>query len=336
MTGQLVGESGELVDQLAPAFHQQPDARSITTTYTYDTLNRVKMKSYQGDISGTPAASYFYDAQTPPTLPTGAPAFTRGSSTGRLVAVIYGSGNTGTYQGYDQMGRVVQSIQVTETQATGTATPQAYGFTYSYNLAREMLTETYPSGRMVQTEYDTAGRVAGVRNQGATTYYAGATTSDTTNRIQYAAHGAVSAMKLGNGKWEHTTYDPKRLQPVQIGLGGSSTDSSLLKLDYGYGTTSNNGNVVSQTITAPKTGGGNLVLTQNYSYDALNRLASANENSGSSWSQTYDYDRYGNRAVRAGSYMPAARQTPTSSPNGIICKQKRVEAAQRRQGQPVI
>jgi RHS repeat-associated protein len=119
---------------------------------------------------------------------------------------------------------------------------------------------------VVQTEYDSAGRVAGVRNQGATSYYAGAAASDATNRIQYAPQGAVSIMKLGNGKWEHTNFN-NRLQPTQIGLGTSGTDSSILKLDYGYGTTSNNGNVLSQTmtITAPS-----LTLTQCYGYDYLN------------------------------------------------------------------
>ena len=58
-------------------------------------------------------------------------------------------------------------------------------------------------------------------------------------------------------------------------------------------------------------------VTQNYAYDSLNRLASANEvktsDSSQQWSQTYDYDRYGNRAVGAGSYLPAPRQTPTSN-----------------------
>jgi len=284
------------------------DARLITTNYTYDALNRVTTKSYQGDTSGTPAVSYSYDAQTVPGLPTGAPTFTRGSSTGRLVAVIYGSGNTGTYQGYDQLGRVVQSIQVTETQATGSPNPQAYGFAYSYNLASEMLTETYPSGRVVQTEYDSAGRVAGVRNQGATSYYAGATASDAANRIQYSPQGAVSTMKLGNGKWEHTNFN-NRLQPTRIGLGTSGTDSSVLQLDYTYSNSNpsihdNNGNVLTQTITASKSGGGNLILTQTYSYDPLNRLQVASENGSPAWTQTFDCDRFGNRAVRQGSYIP--------------------------------
>lgn len=43
--------------------------------------------------------TYKYDNQT---LPTGAPSFTRGSSIGRLVAVTYGTGSAGSYQGYDQ------------------------------------------------------------------------------------------------------------------------------------------------------------------------------------------------------------------------------------------
>jgi RHS repeat-associated protein len=295
------------------------DARSITTTYIYDTLNRVKTKSYQGDTSGTPAVAYLYDSQTVPTLPTGAPAFSRGSSTGRLVAMIYGSGNTGTYQGYDQTGRVVQSIQVTETQATGSPNPQAYGFSYGYDLASEMLTETYPSGRIVQTEYDTAGRVAGVRSQGATSYYAGGTSSDTTNRIQYAPHGAVSAMKLGNGRWEHTTFN-SRLQPAEIGLGSSNGISDLLKLEYTYSNSNpaihdNSGNVLTQKITSPTNSSGTLILTQTYSYDALNRLLSGSENGSPGWGQTYDYDRYGNRAVRNTSYIPPANTvlTPQSA-----------------------
>ncbi len=86
------------------------------------------------------------------------------------------------------------------------------------------------------------------------------------------------------------------------------TDSSLLKLQYGYGTTANNGNVLTQTITI-----GATVMNQSYVYDALNRLQTAQENSGASWTQTYDYDRYGNRAVRNTSYMPSPQLTPQSA-----------------------
>ena len=121
------------------------------------------------------------------------------------------------------------------------------------------------------------------------------------SQVSYAALGAVQSMLFGNGKWEHTNFN-SRLQPLQIGLGTSGTNSSILQLDYGYGTTSNNGNVLSQTITI-----GATIMSQSYGYDGLNRLSSASE--GPAWSQTYDCDRYGNRAVRVGSYIPAPALT---------------------------
>lgn len=272
------------------------DARSITTTYGYDGLNRVTSRTYTNDPQNTPPVYYKYDNQT---LTAGYPSgFYRGYSTGRLVSVTYGTGSAGNYTGYDQLGRVNVSYQQTDSNN--------YGFGYAYNLASEMTSETYPSGRVVQTEYDVAGRTAGVRNQSASWYYAGAAASDATNRIQYASQGAISAMKLGNGKWEHTSFN-NRLQPYLIGLGTSKSDSSLMKLDYGYGTTNNNGNVLSQTITI-----GTTAMTQSYSYDALNRLSSASQSgpTPANWLQNYGYDRFGNRWYSSGSYLPNPTLTP--------------------------
>ena len=281
------------------------DARSITTTYFYDALNRVTKRTYS---DSTPEVDYYYDNQTLPMNKP--PSFTPGYSTGRLIAVCYGgaTSSAGSYQSYDQLGRVTSSYQQTDSQN--------YGFGYGYNLASEMTSETYPSGRQVITEYDTAGRIAGVKKD-ATTYYAGGTASDAANRIQYAPQGGVSVMKLGNGKWEHALFN-NRLQPYEIGLGANSLDSGLLKLEYTYSNSNpsihdNNGNVLTQRITAPKSNGsGNLLLNQSYGYDALNRLSSASENSGVSWSQSNGFDRYGNRWV-SGYVVPGNEsRTPTS------------------------
>jgi RHS repeat-associated protein len=113
-------------------------------------------------------------------------------------------------------------------------------------------------------------------------------------------------MRLGNGRWEHTNFN-NRLQPTEIGLGSSGVDSSLLKLDYEYGTTANNGNVLKQIITVPTIGTATgFTATQHYQYDQLNRLTGAQEVSGTSsnwqttgtvWQQKFSYDRYGNRTV---------------------------------------
>jgi RHS repeat-associated protein len=263
------------------------DTRGITTTYNYDVLNRVINRT---TTDATPRVDYLYDSQS---LPQGAPTFVRGASTGRLVATTYGgpSSSTGSYQGYDAQGRPNVSAQKTDSES--------YIFpNYSYNLAGQMTSQTYPSGRVVATVYDTAGRIAGVvKNQASGLYYAGAAATDATNRIQYAAHGAVSKIKLGNEKWEHTNFNT-RLQPIEIGLGTSGTDSSMLKLEFGYGPDmNNNGNVLTQKITAP-----GLTLNQCYGYDSLNRLSTAIERSGGTncsgtqqWKQAFTYDRFGNR-----------------------------------------
>jgi YD repeat-containing protein len=156
----------------------------------------------------------------------------------------------------------------------------------------------------VATEYDLAGRVAGVKKEGGD-YYVGATATDATNRIQYAAHGAVKAMKLGNALWEHSHFNA-RLQPIQIGLGTTSSNSTTLRLDYTYGSSNNNGNVLSQRIVV-----GLMDVTQTYDYDELNRLQKAEEKltgSGqtSQWKQTFTYDRFGNRKFDVAQTTPAS------------------------------
>ena len=154
------------------------DARSITTTIAYDAINRVTSKSYN-DSSQTPAVNYFYDAQT---LPTGEPTFDRGYSTGRLVAVTYGSGSSaGTYRGYDQIGRVVRQYQRTDSVN--------YLVEASYYANSSLNTQTYPSvpgagdRRVVSYTNDAAGRLNALSSL-ATSYAPAASVSS----IGYVSH----------------------------------------------------------------------------------------------------------------------------------------------------
>jgi RHS repeat-associated protein len=250
---------------------QRTDARGIITHYTYDGINRLKQRSYS---DGTPMVDLYYDAAG--VL----------NSKGRLTSVV-SSVSTYTYDEYDAMGRVMRS-----TQTTGTSGP--HNMSYGYNLANGMTSETYPSGRVVTTFYDLTGRVETVSSGG--TNYASAFT--------YTAAGAAKSLKYGNERWEHTNFN-SRLQPLEIGLGSNASDSSQLRLIYDYGTTANNGNVLSQGIQVP-----GASWNQIYTYDSLNRLQNANEGG---WNQTYGYDPYGygNRAVIAG-YVPNPLLTPQS------------------------
>jgi RHS repeat-associated protein len=257
----------------------------VATCYGYDALNRVTTRTYNdgtapGYSDRTPQVTYTYD-----TSPYGK---------GRLASVS-SSVSTTSYQSYDALGRVTSSSQMTDGQTY--TMPE-----YVYDRAGNLKSQKYPSGKVIANDYDVAGRLAGVKYQAGSSsyYYAGGSSlsSDTEtypNRIQYSAHGAVSALRLGNGLWEHTAFN-SRLQPVQIGLGTSSTDSSKLQLDYGYGTINkNNGNVRSQTISFA---GLTTSIVQNYDYDQLNRLSSFTETG--TLSQTFAYDAYGNQAVTSG------------------------------------
>jgi RHS repeat-associated protein len=204
-----------------------------------------------------------------------------------LVAVTYGGGSAGSYAGFDALGRSIRKLQQTDSVN--------YLVEASYNVSDAMTSETYPSvsgaadRRTVTFGFDTAGR-RGYLNSNATSY---APLAAVTN-ITYASHGALNTETLGNGLIHTASYN-NRLQPTEIKLGTSSNSTSIVDLTYSYGTTSNNGNVQSISYN-----GGGLSYTQTFSYDSLNRLQTAQENSGSSWSQTNGYDRYGNRWIDLG------------------------------------
>jgi RHS repeat-associated protein len=271
------------------------DARSITTTYAYDYLNRVTSRSYSGE-SGytTPTVNYTYDAQT--------------HAKGKLTKVSTGTGaNTSTteYVTFDILGRVTASKQTTDGGDTG-----GYTTGYTYTLAGALDTETYPSTRVVKNELNNDGSLSMVESKknSSSGYWSYA------NSFTYNPAGAVTSMQLGNGHWESTTFN-SRLQPTRIALGTTPGALDKLQLDFGYGTTANNGNVQTQTITVPTVGiNTGFAAVQAYTYDSLNRLKDATENvtpiggsASQSWKQTFTYDRYGNRRFdEANTTMPSS------------------------------
>ena len=264
------------------------DPRAGTVTHSYDELHRITGTSYSGggsDFSDTPAVTYTYSTS----------ATSSCKNKHRLTAV---SSNVSTmsYSCYDGLGHVTASSQ----QTGGTT----YSFSYVYNLDDTLESVTYPSTRKLAYQYDAAGRLtaAGENTVGATDY---------ASAISYKPHGGINNLTLGNGLYESWVYN-LRLQPTEIKLGTSSGGSDKLKLEFGYGTTNNNGNVLSQTITRPSL----TALTQTYDYDGANRLTSASESgAGTAWSRSYSYDVYGNRAVTANSGLPTSPLMPTALSN---------------------
>lgn len=255
-------------DSVGNLWHKT-DARNIVTTYGYDALNRVTSRGYTNDPEGTPPVTYTYDD---PLI---------AYSKGKLTKVSSNVSVTETTQ-FDALGRVKASKQTTASTAYTTG--------YSYNLAGELVQEVYPSGRVLNTSYDSAGRLSGVSGNNPT-LSPSEPVRQYLSQVSYWSHGAVKAATLGNGLVEQTAFNT-RLQPTQIKLGTAASPASVLQLDYGYGTTTNNGNVVSQTITLS-----GLSVVQSYQYDQVSRLQRATETKAGvqQWQQGFSYDRFGNR-----------------------------------------
>ena len=264
------------------------DARSISTSYTYDALNRVTLRDYS-DL--TPDVTYTYDVGT--------------NARGELTKVSSTISMT-EYTGFDLLGRVTAHKQTTD--------GDAYTTDYSYNLSGGLVEQTYPSGRVVKNVLDADGELLIVQSK----KNASAGYWNYASHFSYTAVGAVSSMQLGNGKWESTQFN-SRLQPIQIALGTVQNGTDKLKLDFNYGTTQNNGNMVSQQITVPTVGqSSGFTATQTYTYDALNRLKSAEETipNQTGWKQTFLYDRYGNRNFdTTGSNTTTLGSCPTAQCN---------------------
>jgi RHS repeat-associated protein len=253
---------------------QREDAGGVTANHVYDILGRKKSSTYN---DGTPAVAFNYDDSAVP------------FSKGRLTSVESAPSTT-RYVQYDSVGRVRSSRQ----EVPGVA----YPLSYTYDLAGHLRTETYPSGRVITTAYDAAGRLKAV-SQGSTEY-ARVADPATDGHHGYAPHGGLEKMKLGNGLWQQGRYNC-RLQQWLAGLGGTISGSDVLGVHLNYGTdgtcvstVANNGNVLSETIVTPT-----RTFSQSFLYDGANRLKTASESfpGAATWDQIYEYDRWGNRAV---------------------------------------
>ncbi len=142
--------------------------------------------------------------------------------------------------------------------------------------------------------------------------------------MTYAPHGALQQMLLGSNKLEQSCYN-NRLQPAGMRLSGNASattncadSSDLLNLAFGYGASNtNNGNVMSQTMTMPKQAGGSMQLSQAYTYDGVNRIGTVGEtvtaggSGGGAWSFGYGYDRFGNMWVSGNTGLTLHVTTPT-------------------------
>lgn len=253
------------------------DAKGTVITNTYEALNRVTQRSYS---DSTPTVTYTYDNKT--------------YSKGRLTKVA-SSVSSSEFLTFDPLGRVTRSQQVTDGVVYGT---DEKPMTYTFNLAGDLVEQTYASGRKMKTDLDNTGQLFRVRGQknsasGFAVY---------ADNFKITAWGKIERLQLGNGLWESAKLN-SRQQVTELALGVVPSDTSLWKLNSDFGelqtngsvdAAKNNGDVAKQTTTFS---GQSNPYVQTYKYDALDRLSEAKEtvNTQQKWIQNYGYDRYGNR-----------------------------------------
>ncbi|MDR6841213.1 BPSL0067 family protein [Pseudoxanthomonas sacheonensis] len=236
----------------------QTDARGVISNYTYDALNRLLTVTYPTTAEGV---TYTYDAAN------AACAIGETFATGRLTKMADQSGTTEYC--YDRFGNVVRKVQSTA--------GLAFTVRYSYTLANQLKTLTYPDGAVVDYTRDTQSRIReiGVALGG------GARQVLLGNATYYPA-GPSSGWTFGNGRTLNRVYDKDYRASTIKDAGVNGLDIGLRYDNAGYLTQLTN----AALATTPKT---------KYAYDARGRLLRTSDGSTNAAIETYTYDATGNR-----------------------------------------
>jgi RHS repeat-associated protein len=282
------------------------DARGVTTTYAYNALNQLTSKQYS---DGTPVANFWYNYNSA----------TIGNWTQSGLQNVYGrlyatctsnavgacpGGYSATVYSYDAMGRVANYWQCTPYNCGASA----WEMTYNYDKAGDVASWTHPAGFTITNTINAARQITQIQSNLVDSSHP----QYLAQNIAYTPWGAEQTLENGcagsgcTNILETYAYN-NRLQPVMIELGNTSNASANYCLVYNYyagpgeptscaapaqGNSGNNGNVMGyyyQDNVNPTLG-----HTATYTYDSLNRLASAVATAGSTYSYTFSYDRYGN------------------------------------------
>lgn len=309
------------------------DARGVQTSYAYDRLNRNIITSYSNITPDTPTVLRKYDFAA------------NGKGMPYLTQQI-GSTASATYvDEYDDAGRPLVQRQRFQ---TGGAWGADYRVTRTYDLAGNVLTQTYPSGHAVTYNYDAAGRLgdngtqtafSGNLGDGVTRTYAAAvsysrfggiqeerfgTQTPLYHKLHYNVRGQLNDVRLSTASWAAGEWDWNR--GALLAYYSAAEFSCQEGACRAAGGADNNGNVrrYQHWVPSDDQTSSYSYTEQRYSYDALNRLTSAAEYAGSPAGlapqplvQSYLYDRWGNRTVDASQTVgaPATQLDAGDLPN---------------------
>lgn len=276
-----------VTSKIEPAPNQAwGSSATVTINYTYDALNRLLNTTYSDGVTPSTAHRYDYSGYL-------GQSFTY--PIGREVAATSSNG-VQYFTSYEQMGRVAQTVEC----VPGVSTCQT--FKAFYDKLGDLTTLNYPgNGFTVTYGYDSAARL---------------TTATDSNGVSYAqsptflASGAMqefTSPNFNNNKY-HVDYN-SRLQPTEIWTGSAEGAGALFDKQYQYNAPNtsqmNNGNIYSVTNVKDST------RTQTFTYDPLNRLTSAGDQT--HWYNSCTYDAWGNLTQKTKGTLPYGESLSTSA-----------------------
>lgn len=288
---------GNVLTKTAPLPNQTLASSTVKTTYTYDTLNRLTLKTYSENGNPdpyTPQVQYGYDGATLSNCTIAPPGDSDPYPVGRETSMCDGSG--GTSWTHEKMGRVNQ-----ERRAIGKLSVSHY-VNYTFNLDGSLKVLQTPPMKNLNYTYNGAGRAIQL--------------VDSTDNINfalnatYAPPGELTGVTLGSASgfagFAVTNAYNNRLQPILLSATNSSTSATVFSecfdfhsavaitqpapCSFSASSLGNNGNVYQVWNNR------NNTRNDTYTYDSLNRIASAQSNGtgSTSWGDTYVIDAWGN------------------------------------------
>src|SRR5215208_4448667 len=290
------------------------DARGVKTVFTYnsDPLNRLQSVSWNttgfGDTANpiTAAATVTYGYRTK----------TSGTQTIDItqIASIATAGVSTESYSFDSEGRInVKTVSLNSRSSYPFVTD------YIYDELNRVSEIRYPAEygngtqprKLVHHDYDVASRVTGLSVD----------SQSFASNIVYNAASQTTSLNVGVAGPNQIieTYgfaaDTGLLSSQKLARYSTPTNY-LLDLTYDY--TNANGKRTSQITKILNNTNHNK--DRSYSYDALGRLGQAQGGpSGSLWTQTYTYDRFGNRTSVTASGTSARNERPVrSAPRDLL------------------